>query len=60
MHREDFVVSYFSVTFLHQWRMHVSEVSKTLQDLSGLMFKEPIRVTGNSLSGCMVEVTVEM
>lgn len=24
------------------------------------MFKEPIRVTSNSLSGCMAEVTVEM
>lgn len=46
-------------TLLCQYGIHVSDVPKTLQDSSSLMLKEPIRVTGSSMS-CVTEVTVEM
>lgn len=55
-----FCFVFFALAFLHQCPIHVSDVQKTLLNLSSLMFKEPIRVTANSLSGCMAEVTVEM
>lgn len=58
MEKEEFLF-FFLVTFLHQCRIHVSDVLKTLQDLLSLMFKEPIRVIGSSVS-CVAEVTVEM
>lgn len=57
VHRE---FLFLPVTFLQKCRLDVIDVSKTLQDLSSFVFKEPIRVKSKSLSGCMAEVTVEM
>lgn len=50
----------FPVSDIYHSVIHVSSSLKTLPDLSGLIFKEPIRVTGSCLNDCMAEVTAEM
>lgn len=55
-----FLPSYLPVSDIYHSIIHVSSSLELLRDLSRLMFKEPIRVTGSCLNDCMAEVTAEM
>lgn len=52
-----FLSFFSSITFLYQCMILVKDV---LAGFVNLIFKEPIRVTGNSLNDCMAEVSVKM